>query len=341
MAKKKSQDADYTRFSLPQPHHPSTQPKANSETAPPETPPPDEAQSDEAQSAEAQSAEAEPGQAPPQQATPQQSSSRGSAVLRGPNEDGVVTLTMNRPDRLNAINPDFIADFVAALGEIAEDRAVRAVVLTGAGRAFCSGADLKQTGEMPEGRSRVGWVYDAQLDLAKLMLRLYELPQPVIAAVNGPAVGGGLAIALHCDVRLASPAARFGSVFIKVGLSSLDVGTSYLLPKIVGVGHARELMLTGKIIEAEEAARIGLANRIVPADQLLSQAQALAAEIASNNEYGVWMTKTGLNAVLDAPSLRHALEIENRTQVLGTFTGNMAEASKAFREGRPPNWNPY
>lgn len=336
MAKKKSQDADYTRFSLPQPHHPSTQPKANSETAPPETPPPDEAQS-----AEAQSAEAEPGQAPPQQAPPQQSPSQESAVLRVPSEDGVVTLTMNRPDRLNAISPDFIADFVAALGEIAEDRAVRAVVLTGAGRAFCSGADLKQTGEMPEGRSRVGWVYDAQLDLAKLMLRLYELPQPVIAAVNGPAVGGGLAIALHCDVRLASPAARFGSVFIKVGLSSLDVGTSYLLPKIVGIGHARELMLTGKIIDSEEAARIGLANRIVPADQLLSQAQALAAEIASNNEYGVWMTKTGLNAVLDAPSLRHALEIENRTQVLGTFTGNMAEASKAFREGRPPNWNPY
>lgn len=336
MAKKKSQDADYTRFSLPQPHHPSTQPKANSKTAPPEMPPPEEAQS-----AEAQSAEAEPGQAPPQQAPPQQSPSRESAVLRGPSEDGVVTLTMNRPDRLNAISPDFIADFVAALDEIAEDRAVRAVVLTGAGRAFCSGADLKQTGEMPEGRSRVGWVYDAQLDLAKLMLRLYELPQPVMAAVNGPAVGGGLAIALHCDVRLASPAARFGSVFIKVGLSSLDVGTSYLLPKIVGVGHARELMLTGKIIDAEEAARIGLANRIVPADQLLSQAQALAAEIASNNEYGVWMTKTGLNAVLDAPSLRHALEIENRTQVLGTFTGNMAEAGKAFREGRPPNWNPF
>ena len=308
MAKKKSQDTDYTRFSLPQPHHPSTQPKASDETA------------------------------QPRQA---QSPSQESTVLKGPSEDGVATLTMNRPDRLNAISPDFIADFMAALNEIAEDRTVRAVVLTGAGRAFCSGADLKQTGEMPEGRSRVGWVYDAQVDLAKLMLRLYEMPQPVIAAVNGPAVGGGLAIALHCDVRLASPAARFGSVFIKVGLSSLDVGTSYLLPKIVGIGHARELMLTGKIIEAEEAARIGLANRIVPADQLLSQAQALAAEIASNSEYGVWMTKTGLNAVLDAPSLRHALEIENRTQVLGTFTGNMAEASKAFREGRPPNWNPY
>lgn len=316
MAKEKSQDADYTRFSLPQPHHPSTQPKTNNEIAPTETP-----SSEESRSAEAKQEE--------------------SAVLKGPNEDGVVVLTMNRPDRLNAINPQFIADFVAALDEIAEDRSVRAVVLTGAGRAFCSGADLKQSAEMPEDRSRVGWVFDAQLDLVKLMLRLYELPQPVIAAVNGPAVGGGLAIALHCDVRLAAPDARFGSVFIKVGLSSLDVGVSYLLPKIIGAGHARELMLTGKIVEAEEAARINLANRIVPADELISQAKALAKEIAANSEYGVWMTKTGLNAVLDAPSLRHALEIENRTQVLGTFTGNMAEASTAFREGRPPNWNPY
>lgn len=321
MAKKESQDTDYTRFSLPQPHHPSTHLKENDETESPEPPPSQEAPSEES----------------PSQESPLQE----STVLKGPNEDGVVVLTMNRPARLNAINPDFIADFVAALDEIAEDRSVRAVVLTGAGRAFCSGADLKQSGEMPEDRSRVGWVFDAQLDLVKLMLRLYELPQPVVAAVNGPAVGGGLAIALHCDVRLASPTARFGSVFIKVGLSSLDVGVSYLLPKIVGAGHARELMLTGKIIDAEEAARINLANRVIPAEQLLSEAKALAAEIASNNEYGVWMTKTGLNAVLDAPSLRHALEIENRTQVLGTFTGNMAEASKAFQEGRPPNWKPY
>lgn len=317
MAKKKSQDSDYTRFSLPQPHHPSTQQKTDDE------------------------------ETPPASVTTPESSITGSvanespSVLKGTNEGGVAVLTMNRPERLNAISSDFIADFVAALDEIAEDRTVRAVVLTGAGRAFCSGADLKQTGEMPEGRSRVGWVYDAQIDLAKLMLRLYELPQPVIAAVNGPAVGGGLAIALHCDVRIASPEARFGSVFIKVGLSSLDVGTSYLLPRIVGIGHARELMLTGRIIEAEEAARINLANRVVPADRLLTEAKALAAEIAANNEYGVWMTKTGLNAVLDAPSHRHALEIENRTQVLGTFTGNMAEASQAFREGRPPTWKPY
>lgn len=336
MAKKESQDDDYTRFSLPQPHHPSTQPKADNETESSEIPP-----SEEAQSAEVQPSQEPSQQTSSQQVPPEESPSQESTVLRGLNEDGVVVLTMNRPDRLNAINPELIADFVAALDDIAEDRSVRAVVLTGAGRAFCSGADLKQSGEMPEDRSRVGWVFDAQLDLAKLMLRLYEMPQPVIAAVNGPAVGGGLAIALHCDVRLAAPEARFGSVFIKVGLSSLDVGVSYLLPKIIGAGHARELMLTGKIIEAEEAARINLANRIVPADQLLAEAKALAAEIAANSEYGVWMTKTGLNAVLDAPSLRHALEIENRTQVLGTFTGNMAEASKAFREGRPPNWNPY
>ena len=328
-----SKGDDYTRFSLPQPHHPSTQPKSEQEAS-------CETNQEHSNQTGSETGSETSNAAGGEEATTTEASP-SPTLLKSPNKNGVVVLTMNRPESLNAINPAFIADFAAALDEIAVDRSVRAVVLTGAGRAFCSGADLKQTAEMPEERSRVGWVYDAQLDLANLMLRIYELPQPVIAAVNGPAVGGGLAIALHCDVRLASPQARFGSVFIKVGLSSLDVGTSYLLPKIVGVGHARELMLTGRMIDAEEAARINLVNRIVPAEDLLGEAKSLAAEIALNNQYGVWMTKTGLNAVLDAPSHRHALEIENRTQVLGTFTGNMTEASRAFREGRQPDWKPY
>ncbi len=255
--------------------------------------------------------------------------------------DTTALVTMNRPERLNAINSELISDLGEALDELAENRSTRVIVLTGANRAFCSGADLKQQSKMPEGRSRVGWVYDMQLDLVKLMLRIYEQPQPVIAAIDGPAVGGGLAIALHCDIRIATPEARLGSVFIKVGLSSLDVGVSYLLPKIVGVGHARELMLTGRIISAQRAEEIGLVNRVVPQSQLLTEASTLADEIGANNEYGVWMTKLGLNATLDAPSLRHTYEIENRTQVLGTFVGNMNEASEAFRQGRQPRWKPF
>lgn len=254
--------------------------------------------------------------------------------------EATALVTMNRPERLNAINLELISDLVEALDELADNRQVRAIVLTGANGAFCSGADLKQQVAMPEGRSRVGWVYDMQLELVKLMLRIYEQPQPTIAAIDGPAVGGGLAIALHCDIRIAAPQARLGAVFIKVGLSSLDVGVSYLLPKIIGVGHARELMLTGRIIEAQRAQEIGLVNRVVPSDQLLPTAYDLADEISANSHYGVWMTKLGMNATLDAPSLRHTYEIENRTQVLGTFMGNMAEASEAFREGRQPEWKP-
>jgi len=254
--------------------------------------------------------------------------------------EATALVTMSRPERLNAINLDLISDLVQTLDELADSRQVRVIVLTGANGAFCSGADLKQQVSKPAERSQVGWVYDMQLELVKLMLRIYEQPQPIIAAIDGPAVGGGLAIALHCDIRLATPQARLGAVFIKVGLSSLDVGVSYLLPKIIGLGHARELMLTGRIIDAPRAQEIGLVNRVVPGDQLLPAAYDLAAEISANSQYGVWMTKLGLNATLDAPSLRHTYEIENRTQVLGTFMGNMAEASEAFRQGRQPKWKP-
>ncbi|WP_419848538.1 enoyl-CoA hydratase/isomerase family protein [Candidatus Poriferisocius sp.] len=259
-------------------------------------------------------------------------------------ETGITQITMSRPERLNALSPELIDGMHGALEDVERDRSQRVVVLTGAGRGFCSGADLKVGGdedssELPD-RSRVGAIYDMQLDLANLMLKIYELRVPVIAAVNGPAVGGGFAIALHCDVRMAAESARFGSVFIKVGLSSLDVGNSYLLPRIIGAGRARELMLTGRIFDATEAERIGLVSQVVPDGQVVEAAFDVARQIAANNEYGVWMTKLGANATLDAPSLRHAMELENRTQVLGTFTGNMAEASEAFREGREPRWNP-
>ena len=161
----------------------------------------------------------------------------------------------------------------------------------------------------------------------------------MIAAVNGVAVGGGLAFALHCDIRIASEQARFGSVFIKAGFSSMDMGTSYLLPKIVRAGVARELMLTGRIIDAAEAYRIKLVHEVVAADDLMTAALTMARSIADNNAFGVWQTKIGLNAALDAPSLRHAIEIENRTQMLTGFTNNPAEAAKAHREKRAPKWD--
>jgi enoyl-CoA hydratase/carnithine racemase len=258
-------------------------------------------------------------------------------------EDKIAGITLNRPDRLNAIDGSLINAMDDVLDALSGGE-FRAAILTGAGRGFCAGADLSGTGEAwtktrPETPAfKIN--YDAQVRLAELYLRLYELPIPVIAAVNGVAVGGGLAFALHCDIRIASQQARFGSVFIKAGFSSMDMGTSYLLPKIVGAGVARELMLTGRIIDADEAYRIRLVHEVVAPDQLMEAALKMARSIAENNAYGVWQTKIGLNAALDAPSLRHAMEIENRTQILSGFTNNPVEAALAHQQKRAPKWDP-
>ncbi|MFV8319778.1 enoyl-CoA hydratase/isomerase family protein [Mycobacterium sp. 23] len=258
-------------------------------------------------------------------------------------EEGIARITLNRPRLLNAIDGSLIDGVDEALNTLSHGD-FRVAILTGAGRGFCAGADLSGTGaawtDVKPATPQFKVTYDAQVRLAELYLRMYELPIPVIAAVNGVAVGGGLAFALHSDIRIASENARFGSVFIKAGFSSMDMGTSYLLPKIVGAGVARELMLTGRIIDAEEAYRIRLVHEVVAPDDLMTAALNKAREIAANNAFGVWQTKIGLNAALDAPSLRHAIEIENRTQILTGFTNNPTEAALAHREKRAPKWDP-
>lgn len=257
-------------------------------------------------------------------------------------DEDVACITLNRPERLNAIDRSLIDGVADALDTLISGE-YRAAILTGAGRGFCAGADLRGGPPWVDPKPdtpALKVTYDAQVRLADLFTRIYDLPIPVIAAVNGVAVGGGLAFALVSDIRVASEQARFGSAFIKAGFSSMDMGTSYLLPKIVGAGTARELMLTGRIIDAAEAYRIQLVHEVVPADDLMPAAMKLARSIADNNAYGVWQTKIGLNAALDAPSLRHAIELENRTQVLSSFTNNPAEAAKAHREKRAPKWDP-
>jgi enoyl-CoA hydratase len=257
--------------------------------------------------------------------------------------EGVAVLELHDPDRYNALTSGLVTELKDALSRIRDDRDVRVVVLSAAGKGFCAGANMTGGDELAplaRDRSPVGLVQMAQEHLAELMLALRELRQPVIAAVHGGAVGGGLALALACDMRVASEDAFFAAHFIRVGMSSCDVGTSYLLPRIVGPTIAMELMLTGRRFGADEAARLGVVNRVVPRADLLDAALELAAQITMNSEFGVYMTKIGLWANLDAPSLRHAMELENRTQVLATFTGNMAEAGRAFVEKRDPHWNP-
>jgi len=246
--------------------------------------------------------------------------------------DGVARITINRPDRLNALEWGTVRALRDLLGRLDADPTVRVVVLTGAGRGFCAGLDLQQEGSFAPTREAV--LANQEL-FADTILAIREMDKPVLAAVNGPAAGGGLALALACDVRVASPTARFAASFVRLGLSGCDMGTSHLLPRIVGLGHASELLLTGRLVDAAEAARIGLVNRVVPAEELMDDVLGVAAEIVANAPFGVRMTKEVLDVNVDAPSLRAALELENRTQVLATGTADQREAVAAFLERRP------
>jgi enoyl-CoA hydratase len=266
-----------------------------------------------------------------------------SVVARSEVSEGVALVELDDPDRYNALTTAMVGELRTVFADLRDDRSTRAVVITGRGRGFCAGANMTGDDETPpeaQERGPVGAIHFIQDNLAQLMLAIHELPQPVIAAVHGAAVGGGLAIALAADLRVASDDALFGAQFIRVGLSACDVGSSYWLPRVVGPTIAAELMLTGRRFSADEAMRFGMLNRVVPRDGLLDAATELAGLITDNSEYGVYMTKLGMWANLDAPSLRHAMELENRTQVLGTFTRNMTEAGRAFVEKRDPTWNP-
>ena len=255
-------------------------------------------------------------------------------------EPGITRITLNRPERLNAMNAELVSDLHAALDTIAADRDCRVVVLTGAGRGFCAGLDLAGYGHAPGSEDLAGVEagFATQTHIAALVPRLRSLPQPVIAAVNGAAAGGGLALALASDVRIASSSARFNVAFVRLGLSGCDIGVSWLLPRLVGASRAWELMLTGRIIESDEADRIGLVLRVVSDDQLMESAFETARLIAANSPWGVRMTKEVMWSQLEVTSLQAGIDLENRTQVLSSFTGDMREAVSAFMEKRTPQF---
>lgn len=261
----------------------------------------------------------------------------GKVATLEPLGTGIQVLTLRRPRKLNALSWEMVDEINSALATVAADREVRALVLTGEGRGFCSGTDLDGSGQVGTAGGVVDTL-DGQEKLAAMALGLRNLPQPAIAAVNGPAAGGGLALALACDVRLCSREARFNVAFVRIGLSGCDVGVSHLLPRIVGLGIASELMLTGRQVGAEEALRIGLANSVCEPERLLDAAAEMAAQMAANSPFALRMTKQVLGRNVDAPSLEAAIELENRTQVLATRTEDMGEALAAFREKRPPRF---
>lgn len=251
-------------------------------------------------------------------------------------EEGVMLVTLDRPERMNAQTPQMFEEFEALAAMLQTRRDIRVIVMTGAGRAFCAGYDLDEAARLT-GLS-AGDMYARQSQHARSVQALRKIPQPLIAAVNGAAAGGGFSLALIADIRLAAPEARFNAAFVRIGLSAGDLGCSWMLPRIVGAGMAAELLFTGRFVEAEEAVRIGLVNRIVPSDELMDDAMATARQIVANSPLGVELSKSVLRSSLETPSFDTALEIENRGQALATQSEDMAEALAAFVEKRSPQF---
>jgi enoyl-CoA hydratase len=262
------------------------------------------------------------------------------SVVVSKTADRISVITLNRPDRLNAMNASLIAQLHRAFDEISQDDECRVVILTGAGRGFCAGLDLKGYEESGPGES-TGGIRKAmaiQKAISSLPARMRSIPQPIIAAVNGAASGGGLALVLASDIRLSSATARYNVAFVKIGISGCDIGTSWLLPRIIGAARAQELMLTGRLIDAAEALRIGLVVDVVSDEDLLKVAHMKAEEVLGNSPLGVSFTKEAMWAALEIPSMQTTIELENRQQVLLGWSEDRVEAALAFLEKRSPEF---
>lgn len=246
--------------------------------------------------------------------------------------DGAAWITLNRPERLNAISPRLANELADALAELRADRGTRVIVLRGAGRAFCAGLDIKEQGDGISLRSDGTGVSR----LPEIILALRECPQPVVAIVHGPAAGGGFAFALAADIRLAGESARFNAAFVNLGLSGCELGTSYFLPRHVGTSVAAELLLTGRFITAERALRTGLVSDVVPDDELAAAGEQLVADLLRVSPAGLRAGKATMQRTLGVDDLATAIEIEAQGQAECAAGPNMAEAMRAFLEKRPP-----
>lgn len=244
-------------------------------------------------------------------------------------------LVLDRPDALNALNPQMVDELRDFFWGLSEDTETRVLILRANGRSFCAGLDLKEPGNAAQSGGAPA-ILRGQRHISELVLLMRRAPQPIIAAVQGAAAGGGFALALAADVRIASESARMNAAFIRIGLSACDVGVSYFLPRIVGASVASELMLTGDFIGAERAERIGLVSRVVPEAELPDAARELAGRMLRNTPLGLRLTKECLKANLDAGSLESAIAMEDRNQALAVGTRDFREGIKAFLEKRDP-----
>jgi enoyl-CoA hydratase len=250
----------------------------------------------------------------------------------------VSVVTLNKPERLNSMSFPLVEALYAALDEVAGDNETWVVVLTGAGRAFCSGLDLHDRGLPPniEGLGFSRLAMRSMSYMGGVVPALRALPQPVICAINGAAIGGGMCLALGTDIRYASGSAYFANAGITNGLTGSELGITYLLPRAVGISNASEILLTGRRVESDEALRIGLVSRVVADGVVLDAALTTAEAMCELSPFGIQMTKQSLWANLEISSLQAAIEFENRNQLLAGYTGNLDEAIAAFREKRKP-----
>jgi enoyl-CoA hydratase len=252
--------------------------------------------------------------------------------------DHVRLITLDNPSRLNSMSFALVKDLYTALEDVAADNRCRVVVLTGAGRAFCSGLELEHAGAPPGtehlGRHAMGM--RAMEYMGGVVPAMRAIPQPIVAAIKGPAYGGGMCLTLGADIRLAGRSAVFCGAGISNGLSGAELGVSWLLPRAVGTSNSAEILLTGKKVDADEALRIGLVSQVVGDDELLGRAVEMAEGMCAFSPFGLALTKDTIWASLEVGSLQTAVDLENRTQLLAGHTGNLNEASAAFKEKRPP-----
>ncbi len=249
--------------------------------------------------------------------------------------DHVATVTLNRPQKLNALDGETMDALVPIIEGLAEDNEVRCVLVTGAGRAFCAGGDI---GGMASGEALSEESPVTRLrHLEETSRLLHEMPKPTIAMVNGPAAGAGLSIALACDIRIAGESARFTTAFVRIGFSG-DFGGTWMLQRLMGPAKARELYFTGDLIDAREAERIGLVNRTVPDDQLASETRALAERMAKGPPIALARMKQNMNLGL-ASDYSALLDAEAENMVMTGMTEDSREAIKAFLEKRPPTFH--
>ena len=249
-------------------------------------------------------------------------------------EGEVLWVTLNRPERLNALSRPLVEALRELFVGLYWRHEIRAVVLRGAGVNFCAGLDLKERGDNTATGPGAGIVRQRQI--SEIVIAMRRCPQPIIALMDGAASGGGFAIALACDMRIATPTARMNAAFIKLGLSGCDIGVSYFLPRMLGSSVAAELLMTGRFLHAERAAQLGLVSKLAPAEKLDDEARELLADLLRTTPLGLRLTKEAFNHAIDAQGLEAAIAMEDRNQILCAQGEDFQEGVRAFLEKRDP-----